>query len=223
MTHRAHYVPALGYARLTALYDPLIRWTTRERQFKAALVAQAALQPQWRVLDVGCGTATLTLALQQAQPQAQITGLDGDPTMLRLARAKTQQAGLPVTFTEALADALPYPNETFDVVVSSLFFHHLTPANKRRTLAEIGRVLRPGGALHIADWGRPATRLMRWASFSIQLLDGFATTADSFAGRLPELVQAAGLVEVTETQHFNTLFGTLRLLAAHKLCGVATS
>jgi ubiquinone/menaquinone biosynthesis C-methylase UbiE len=216
MPREADYLPALRYERLTALYDPIVRWTTREQTFKAALVRQAGLQPGWRVLDVGCGTATLTLALQQAQPQAQLTGLDGDPAILHLARAKTRQAGLSIIFDEALSDALPYSDAAFEVVVSSLFFHHLTPENKRRTLAEIWRVLWPGGVLHVADWGRPAHRLMRWASLGVQLLDGFATTSDSFAGRLPAHMQEAGFAGVTETQHFNTMFGTLRLLAAHK-------
>lgn len=216
MPREADYLPALRYERLTALYDTIVRWTTRERAFKAALVKQANLQPGWRVLDLGCGTATLTIALQKAQPQAQVTGLDGDPAILNLARAKTRQAGLPIAFAEALSDALPYPDETFDVVVSSLFFHHLTPENKRRTLAEIFRTLRPGGALHVADWGRPANRLMRWASLGIQLLDGFAATADNFAGRLPLLIQEAGLAGVTGTGHFNTMFGTIRLLTARK-------
>ena len=213
------YLPAVRYERLTALYDPLVRWTTREQAFKAALVRQTGLQPGWRVLDLGCGTATLTLALQRAQPRAQLSGLDGDPAILHLARVKIRQAGLPIIFDEALSDDLPYPDAAFDVVVSSLFFHHLTPENKRRTLAEVWRVLRPGGTLHVADWGRPAHCLMGWASLGIQLLDGFATTSDSFAGHLPVLTQEAGFAGVTETQHFNTLFGTIRLLAAHKPWG----
>lgn len=219
MAAKDRYIPALSYEKLTAFYDPVARWTTRERAFKTALVSQSRLQPGWRVLDLGCGTATLTVALKQAQPAADLRGLDGDAQILRLAQAQARRAGADIAFTEALADELPYPDGYFDVVVSSLLFHHLTPDSKQSVLAEVRRVLRPGGALHIADWGRPANRLMRWAGLGIQLLDGWAATADNFAGRLPALMQETGFAGVTETQHFNTLFGTIRLLAARKPLG----
>ncbi|MHB1242982.1 MAG: class I SAM-dependent methyltransferase, partial [Gaiellaceae bacterium] len=96
----------------------------------------------------------------------------------------------------------------------SLLFHHLTLDGKRATLAEARRVLRPGGELHIADWGRPHDPLMRAAFLPVQLLDGFATTADNVRGALPALVAAAGFDPVRETRRRRTAFGTLTFLRA---------
>ena len=210
-----HYIPALSYDRLTFLYDPVVRLTTREAAFKAALLSQAQIQPGQRVLDLACGTATLTIAIKQAHPQATVIGIDGDPAILRRARAKAKQAGVEIQLDEGLSYELPYTDESFDHVLSSLFFHHLTRENKLRTLTEVRRVLKPGGEFHVADWGAPKNVLMWLASQGIVLLDG-ATTKDNFAGQLPEFIRCSGFEAVEETQHFNSLFGTIRLYKAHK-------
>lgn len=211
-----HYLPALRFHWLTGWYDPVVRWTTREAAFKMELVRQTRLQPGQRVLDLGCGTGTLVIALKQAEPAAEVIGLDGDPAMLNRARTKANRAGVQINFDEGWSDALPYPAESFDCVVSSLFFHHLTRAAKQRTLAEVQRVLKPGGALYVADWGAPYNALMRLASYGITFLDGALTTADNINGLLPSLLASAGLLEVQEGQHFNTCFGTLRLHWGYK-------
>ena len=73
------YIPALGFAWLTSFYDPVVRWTTREATFKTLLVEQADIRAGHRVLDLGCGTGTLTMMLKRRQPAAAIVGIDGDP------------------------------------------------------------------------------------------------------------------------------------------------
>lgn len=208
------YVPALAYAWLTPAYDSVVRWTTREQTFKSALLAQANLQPGQHVLDLACGTATLTLLAKRRQPAINITGLDGDPEILARAQAKAKAAGADIQFNQALSYAMPYPDEQFDRVLCSLFFHHLSTHNKHRTFAELARVLKPGGELHVADWGRAQNPLMRFAFYGIQLLDGFDNTADNVNDRLPPLMREAGFADVMETQTFATLWGTLSLYRA---------
>ena len=66
------FTPALGYSWLTSFYDPVVRWTTREAEFKARLLAQAEIRPRHRVLDVGCGTATLAMMVKRQQPDATV-------------------------------------------------------------------------------------------------------------------------------------------------------
>lgn len=209
------YIPALSFDFLTPFYDPVVKWTTRETIFKEKLVRQIEIKPNGRLLDLACGTATLTIALKGKFPQAEIHGLDGDAKILHLARRKAAAAGAEINFTEAFSTALPYPDEYFDAIASSLFFHHLTPENKLKTLVELRRVLKMNGTLHIADWGRPANLLMKLASMPIQWLDG-ATTKDSYEGKLPELMEEAKFAGIIETNNFSTVFGTLRLHQAKK-------
>src|SRR5581483_6293325 len=82
------YIPALGYRWLTPAYDAAVALTTRERTFKRALIEQAKLQAQERVLDLACGTATLTIMAKRDEPTAELTGIDGDPQMLKRACRK---------------------------------------------------------------------------------------------------------------------------------------
>lgn len=210
------YIPALRYPWLTSLYDPMVAWTTREATFKRALLAQAGIQPGQRVLDLGCGTATLTLALKRAAADCLVVGLDGDPAILGQARAKANRAGVAIAFYRGLSYALPYASESFDRVVSSLFFHHLTRVDKRKTFAEIVRVLKPGGELHVADWGQPQNVLMRLAFLGVQVLDGFVTTNDNVRGLLSTLMAESGLANVHVTTQYSTLFGTMTLYRSTK-------
>ncbi len=210
------YIPALGYNLLTPFYDTVIGLTTREKIFKKFLVEQIRIKANQHVLDLACGTGTLTILLKQNQPQAEIIGIDGDPKVLGLAKEKARLNGFDIRFDEGLSFDLSYQNESFDCVVSSLFFHHLTRGNKLKTLGEIKRVLKQGGEFHIADWGLPANALMKFSSGLIRLLDGFETTADNFNGLVPKLLADAGFGAVEETNYYNSLFGTIRLHKARK-------
>lgn len=203
------FVPALRFPALTRFYDPVVAATTREAAFKRHLIEQAAPAPGDRILDLGCGTGTLALLMKRTEPGADLFGLDADPEMLGRARAKAEESGLRIRFEEGLSDRLHYPDASFDQVVSTLFFHHLTPDVKARTAAEIHRVLRPGGRLHVADWGRPSDPLMGVLSLSIRLLDGFEPTRENFNGRLPAIFTQAGLAGVEQTGRLRTVYGTM--------------
>jgi ubiquinone/menaquinone biosynthesis C-methylase UbiE len=216
MTQDTSYIPALGFDLLTPLYDPIVHWLIQESRFKSHLVAQATIQPHHRILDLGCGTGTLTILVKENNPYATVVGVDGDEGVLNVARTKANRSGVAIWLDQGLATSLPHAGNSFDRVLSSLLFHHLTLANKQRTFAEILRILIPGGEVHIADWGKAQNPLMRAAFLSIQLLDGFATTADNVAGRLPTLLEAAGFQRVRQTGSYNTIFGTLALYAAQK-------
>lgn len=212
----APYVPTLGRRWLTPLYDPVMRWTMREETFKRALLAQAGIAPRHRVLDLGCGTATLTARIARSVPSAELIGVDVDPQALRIGRGKLERLGLDIRLDQARTSALPYADASFDRVISSLVFHHLTPDEKRQTAAEVFRVLRPGGELHVADWGKPQNALLRAAFLVVQLLDGFATTTENVHGVLPEVFSAAGFVDVEVTRKVATAFGSLSLLRARR-------
>lgn len=212
----SRYVPALGFHWLTPAYDVVVRLTTREKIFKPALIEQANMEPAQEVLDLACGTGTLAILAKKSHPQANVTAIDGDPNILTIADRKAKQANVAIHFDHGLSFSLPYSNERFDCVLSSLFFHHLSWSDKQRTARELYRVLRPGGELHVADWGRATGLLMRGAFFAVQVLDGFKNTQDNVDGKLIELFQNAGFYRVSEERTFSTMFGTLSLYRAVK-------
>lgn len=210
---RGKYIPAFRYSFLTHLYDLILQGAMRESTFKPRLVEKARIEKGHRVLDLGCGTATLTILIKNAHPQAEVTGLDGDPEVLEIARAKVARAGLEIALDYGMAFELPYPDGFFDRVISSLVFHHLTREDKARTLKEAFRVLRPGGELHVADLGRPQNVLMHLISLVMRRLE---EAADNIKGLLPEMFRNAGFEQVEETAKFMTVFGTLALYRAWK-------
>ena len=211
MSKPIHYIPALRFRWLTPLYDPLLKWVMGEETFKRQLILQANIQPNMKVLDLGCGTGTLTLMLKQVQPEARITGLDGDPQVLKLARQKS--GGMNIQWDEGLAFSLPYPDACFDRVVTSLVIHHLITEDKRHTFEEIYRVLRPGGELHILDFGPPHSVLTRFMTIYMRRLE---EVADNFDGLIPQFVSEAGFRYISEVEHFFTVFGPLSLWRAIK-------
>jgi SAM-dependent methyltransferase len=213
MVKEPTYIPALGHRWLTPLFDPVVRWLLPEDRLKRQLIQQAQLQPGQRVLDLGCGTGTLILMLKQIQPAVEAVGVDADPEVLALARAKLAQAGVAATLDHGSAAQLPYPDQSFDRVLSSLVIHHLPAEVKRGAFAEAMRVLRPGGELHILDFGPPRNRLARLIAPLSRRLE---RAADNVDGRLPEMLRAAGFAQVAEVAHFNAGVGTLAFLRARK-------
>lgn len=117
------------------------------------------------VVDIGCGTGTLAIAIKRAYPDARVIGIDADAEILERARTKARTGNSNVEFIQANAKTLPLANAEAQRVVSSLFFHHLQPGEKALVLLEALRVLCDGGELHIADWGAPSNMLMRTLFF----------------------------------------------------------
>lgn len=216
MKSKPNYIPALRYDWLTKLYDPLLSLTMPETKFKTALVKQASILPNEKVLDFGCGSLTLSLMAKAAQPSAAIYAVDIDKNILEIAEKKLKRAGEEILLQRYDGKVLPYSSGQFDKVISSLVFHHLDFSQKQNALKEIFRVLKPGGELHVADWGKAKNQLMRIAFYTVQLLDGFETTEANVKGVLPGYFEEAGLREVLETKTFQTSFGTLSLYKAIK-------
>jgi ubiquinone/menaquinone biosynthesis C-methylase UbiE len=204
------YLPGMGLGWLLPLYDPLTR-LLRVPAAHGTMIDQVELGPDDRVLEIGCGTGNLSLAVKRRRPDVTVTGLDPDPKALARAAGKSGRAGVAVRWERGFAEQLPYPDASFDRVLSSMMFHHLEPDGRRQMLREVHRVLRPGGTLHLLDFGgggehahRPMSRLAR-RSHRLQ---------DNFGDRVPALMTAAGLSDAAETGHATTRAGRLAIYRA---------
>ena len=211
----AGFIPALRFHRLTPLFDSVVAITVRDRAIKRRVLAHAGIAGGQELLDVGCGTGTLAVAAARIAPGMAVTGLDADPSILARARRKAADAGVEIRFDEGTSTTLPYADASFDVVLSTLFFHHLADDAKRQTAAELMRVLRPGGRLVVADLGRPQDPLMRFAArVTVQLLDGVATTALNVRGELAQVLARAGLESVAVQERVRAPTGSYEVITA---------
>src|SRR6266487_1035550 len=142
----------------------LFRGQVRELRQRTATLAR--LQPGDAVLDVGCGTGTLAMEVKPRVGRAgRVAGIDPSPQQIARARAKAARRHVPIEFQIGVIEHLAFPDQTFDVVLSTLMMHHLPTSLKRQGLAEIARVLTVGGRLIIADFTRKQERVGQAARF----------------------------------------------------------
>jgi ubiquinone/menaquinone biosynthesis C-methylase UbiE len=195
--HRKDYVPGMGHDRLLPLYDPLHRLLGMAKVHRP-LVDQAGIRPGHRVLEIGCGTGNLALFAKRLHPDAEVVGLDPDPKALARARRKAGRKALPVRLDLGFAQELPYPDASFDRVLSAFMFHHLGPDEKEKALREVRRVLKPGGSLHLLDLGGAKAPS---DGFMARLSHRNGRLQDNFEDRIPTLMRDAGLADSREVAH----------------------
>jgi ubiquinone/menaquinone biosynthesis C-methylase UbiE len=199
------YLPAAGHDWLLPLYDPFVKLFGGDRA-RRALIDQAAIRSSDRVLDIGCGTGTLVTLIKHLHPDVVVVGLDPDPKALARARRKAQRAAVSIQFDQGFSDDLPYPDESFDRVFSSFMFHHLDSEVKLKTLCEVSRVLKPGGFLHLLDFGGPKSSSDR---FLARLFHSSHRLRDNFDGGIITLMSQSGLADPKEVSHRTTLLGPI--------------
>lgn len=137
-------------------YD-LIAWIFlrgREKAFREKVIDLAGIRHGEAILDVGCGTGSLTIAAKQRVATAgRVVGIDPAPEMIARAEKKAKKTGVEISFQTSAVERLPFPDAQFDVVLSSLMLHHLPKSAREQGAREINRVLKPGGRWIIVDFG----------------------------------------------------------------------
>lgn len=173
------YLPATGNDLLLPAYDLITRLFGMSAGYDT-LAGQAALFDGVAVLEIGCGTGNFTTRIVRLQPTARLTATDPDPRALARARRKSLRYN-DVRFERVYAQQLPYADESFDRVLSSMMLHHLDSDVKTTALREAYRVLRPGGSMHIVDvHDDDLPDLLRSVGFEVSEL---GTRQLRFAGR----------------------------------------
>ncbi|MBH0777885.1 methyltransferase domain-containing protein [Nocardia bovistercoris] len=185
--NRHDYLPAAGRDALLPAYD-LITRLLGTPGVHAALLDQADIAADHRVLEIGCGTGELAIAAARARPSAEVVGSDPDPKALARAQRKVHGAS-GIRFERGYGQDLPYADATFDRVLSSMMFHHLDAEVKAAVAQEVRRVLRPGGSLHLADIGgrmTPDDGIGARIQLRGRHLEG------NLGDRIPNILRAAG-------------------------------
>lgn len=202
----AHRTTGRTLDHAAPVYDLLAPLMTfgLERGYRKRAIALLDLQGDERVLDVGCGTGTLSREIARTlnvQTGSQVIGIDAATAMIAVARRKGAALGN-LSFEAALAEELPYSDGTFDCAVSTFFFHHVEFTLKKKTLAEMRRVLKPGGRVVIVDIDIPDSLFGKLCAWSGYLLFRQEEIRENIHGRLREALKEAG-------------FRSLRLVSRH--------
>ena len=201
--HRLHNEPRIKNSPQTT--GATIHWASQYDVFSGLLgmgfnspnsrmvIELANIKPGDKVLDVGCGTGSLTLtARSYVGPNGKVFGIDAAPEMIEVASKKASRARLDVVFEVGLIEALTFPDATFNVVISRLAIHHLPDDLKRRGFAELLRVLRPGGHLLIADFKPPTNPILNHITTALVGSHMMHTNIWS----LPPMLASVGFVEI---------------------------
>jgi len=211
------FTPALGKAWLTPLYDSAIGLLTREQAWRSALVHEADLFPEDRLIDIGSGTGTLLRDMLIRCPQAELIGVEPDPSVLAIAKRKLGPAAEMIWWHNGFLDSLRLADgQAPNKIVSSLVFHQVALKQKRAILQQMHSLLQPGGMVLIADYMRQESSVMR-ALFraTVQQLDGITDTQPNADGVVEQL-----LVEIfhdAEKIHtFRTATGAISLWRGYR-------
>ncbi|WP_083208418.1 methyltransferase domain-containing protein [Mycobacterium malmoense] len=200
--HHPHdYLPAAGHDALLPCYDLFARLLGMPKVY-ATLIAQAEIADRQRVLEIGCGTGNLTTRVKRAHPAADVTGCDPDPRALDRARQKAND----IRFDQGYAERLPYADGEFDRVLSSMMLHHINEDAKPAAAAEIFRVLRPGGRLHLVDIGGDMTTEH---GLMARLIRRSPHAAGNLGDAIPRLLRGAGFDCTEVATHRQRMVGRL--------------
>lgn len=183
------YIPAAKFHIFTKFYGILCSLFGLGEEYRRAVIEKLGMlgvpNKAFRVLDAGCGPGQIAVTLKKSKPKVNICGIDADSEILSMAKEKSGKLG--IKFQQAYLQKLPYPDNYFDVVYSSLVFHHLKTKEKNEAILEIYRVLKPKGKFLLADFGKPKNLFPLGSWFSVIFEEGH----DNYKGNLPKMVSEA--------------------------------
>ncbi len=203
------FIPAAKFHILTPIFDSLCSFIGLGRKYRDEVIATLPIKGNERlkVLDAGCGTGSLAIQLKKEYPQIELCAIDIDSSILQRAIKKSKKEKVDISFKKAPMQDTRFQENYFDIVYTSLVFHHLKTEDKREAIKEISRITKKGGTIVVSDFAKPR----RWvhhiiAWFTILLEEGW----DNYKGRIPILLEEQfkqtktlkryGLIEILQTK-----------------------
>lgn len=213
MTHHSHSVEQPAQTEGTLIrwapyYDFVTNLMTlgHARRLRRLTVDKALIKPGDSVLDVGCGTGEVSLLAKTRAKAGKVYGIDPAPEMIAVARKKAARKKLDIDFRVGVIESLPLPDSSIDVVTSSLMMHHLPEDLKVRGLAEIYRVLKPGGRLLIADFMRPTGSFLNHIFIAFTRHQGLKSGIED----IQKLLKATGFNQIAQSDENVLVIGFVR-------------
>jgi len=209
-TTKKTYLSAAGKDWLLPFYD-LFTWLLGVRTVHNVLMRQSVIEAGHQLLEIGCGTGNLAILAKRLNPDAQVVGIDPDPKALMRARRKAQRSGSVLQFDQGFSEELPYPDASFDRVLSAFMLHHVEPDAKLLAIQEAFRVLKSGGSLHLVDFEQVPQQVPHHGGG----LHGFlASIIHARHGSSPQqvvlgLMRDAGFEESYEVSRQTTILGRI--------------
>jgi demethylmenaquinone methyltransferase/2-methoxy-6-polyprenyl-1,4-benzoquinol methylase len=193
------------------LYDGISRLSALsvggERRFRTLALEGLTIAPETLVLDLCCGSGQTTQIL--VERSRQVTGLDASPFSIKRAQHNVPQA----KYVEAFAEAMPFADNHFDLVHSSVAMHEMKPEQLQQILQEVYRVLKPGGYFAMVDFHQPTNPLFVPGVALFLLLFETETAWQLLKTDLTEILTAIGFEVTKQTFHAG---GSLQVIQAKK-------
>ena len=208
--NRKDHIKPLTVGFLTPFYDSIIKIFAFEK-FYQKIASQIPQNKTVHILDVGCGTANLAIAIKKRSPKAEILGIDPDEKILKIAKSKIKKEKLDIKLVKAFAQKLPLKPKSFDYVVSSFAIHHIPSHLKNQAFYEMHRVLRSGGTILIIDIGKPKNLPAKIAGTALSF---FEAVGPNLWGYIPKALKEVGFDNVKEIE---SKFGLISFYKASKI------
>lgn len=193
---KKEFIPAAHWHFLTPVYDFFVGVfgdTTLQK-----IVDYVEPKNGQRILDIGCGPGNLIVEIKKRAPKSHVTGLDVDPEILGIAKGKFQIYNIDADIVEESASEMPFVNNRFDVVTSTLMIHHLDHKERKQMMQEVYRVLKPRGKFFLYDFHSPKNIFVK---LLIKFFGLFEDTTDAAKGNYIKFMEEAGFKKIKSLFH----------------------
>ncbi|OGH21556.1 MAG: 16S rRNA (cytosine(1402)-N(4))-methyltransferase [Candidatus Levybacteria bacterium RIFCSPLOWO2_01_FULL_38_13] len=192
------YTHALTLYFLTPLYDCVLKILGLGDAFYEQIISHIEPKDGDKILDVGTGTGNLAIAIKRKYPKTEVTGVDPDPKILKIARKKIKKSKIGIKIFKAAAQSLSFEDESFDFVVSSLVVHHIPRQVKKKAFLKMRRVLKENGTILIVDFGIPKNIFLYILVFILSL---FEDVRPNMRGFIPHILKETGFRNIKEVEN----------------------